>query len=136
MTNQASIKFSDKKPPMYDVCEKYFGADWDSGTIFAYGDTIHAKHISFVTPDVYAHEAVHMRQQEIYGDKDRWWDRYLRDQAFRCNQEVEAYKGQLQYALEKYTRNHRRALKKHVYASLSGLSGGTISITEAEKLLS
>lgn len=130
------IKFSDKKPPMYDICEKYFGASWDKGTIFAYGDVVHAKDISFVTPDAYAHEAVHMRQQEIYGDKDAWWDRYLRDDKFRSNQEVEAYKAQLAYALEKYTRNHRRALKKHIYASLAGLSGGFISYAEAEKLLS
>lgn len=129
------IKFSDEKPPMYEICAKYFGADWDAGTIFAYGDTIHGKGINRITPDVYAHEAVHMRQQEIYGDKDNWWKRYLGDADFRLNQELEAYKAQIQYALEHYDRDYRRQLRKHIYRSLSALSGGTITYDQAETLL-
>lgn len=128
--------FSTEKPPMYDVCHKYFGADWDRGTIFAYGDTIHAKYPTTVTKDVEAHEMVHMRQQaDFLGGKDAWWQKYLDDTDFRCSQEIEAYKIQIAYALEHYSRDYRRALKFHIYSSMSALSGGTISIEKAKEIL-
>jgi hypothetical protein len=130
-----NFRYSTEKPPMLEVCEKYFGASWDRGTIFAYGDTIHAKNPSRITPDVEVHELVHLKQQKEIG-KDLWWDMYLKDPKFRCNQELQAYKAQLAYALEKYPRNHRKALKKHILNSFSGLSGGTISLEQAEQLLS
>lgn len=120
---------------MLEVCEKYFGASWDRGTIFAYGDTIHAKNPSRITPDVEAHELVHLEQQRVIG-KDIWWDMYLKNPDFRCKQEVQAYKAQLEYALKHYDRNYRKALRKHIYASFAGLSAGTITLAQAEQLLS
>ena len=119
---------------MLDVCEKYFGASWDKGTIFAYGDTIHAKNPSRITPDVEAHELVHLRQQRDIG-KDIWWDMYLKDASFRESQEVPAYKTQLEYALKHYDRNYKKALRKHCCESLSKLSGGTITLAKAQQLL-
>jgi hypothetical protein len=129
-----NFRYSTEKPPMLEVCEKYFGANWDKGTIFAYGDTIHAKNPSRISPDVETHELVHLDQQSVIG-KDLWWDMYLKDADFRCRQEIPAYKAQLKYALDHFDRNHRRALKKHIYASLSGLSGGAVTLAQAEQLL-
>lgn len=131
----SKVKYSTEKPPMYDICHKHFGADWDKGTIFAYGDTIHAKYPHTVTPDVEAHEEVHFRQQEAIG-KDIWWDKYINDDYFRTTQEVEAYKVQIKYALDHYDRNYRKALMKHIYGALAGLSGGVIDIERAKELLS
>lgn len=131
---KTNFSYSQEKPPMLEVCEKYFGASWDRGTIFAYGDTIHAKNPSRITPDVEAHELVHLEQQRVMG-KDIWWDMYLKDADFRCRQEIPAYKAQLKYALDHYDRNLRRALRKHVYASFSRLSGGTITLAQVEQLL-
>ncbi len=128
------VQYSSEKPPMYDVCHKYFGADWDKGTIFAYGNTIHAKHPSKVTRDVEVHEEVHMQQQEFLG-KDVWWDMYLKDAIFRQEQEIPAYKAQLAYADKHYNSNYRRALRKHCVGSLAGLSGGSITIDYAKILL-
>lgn len=131
------MKYSTEKPPMYDICSRYFGADWDKGTIFAYKGTIHAKDPSKITPDVEAHEVIHLKQQNnTVGGADAWWDMYLQNGNFRLSQEIEAYKAQLQYALEHYDRNYRRALKKHLYASFASLSGGTVTIDQAEHLLS
>lgn len=135
MNNATNFSFSSEKPPMVEVCEKYFGANWNRGTIFAYKGTIHAKNPSTVTEDVVAHEQVHLEQQRMFGDADLWWDMYLRDPEFRCKQEVPAYKAQLAYALEHYNRNYRKALRQHIYASFSGLSGGTITLAQAEQLL-
>ncbi len=130
-----SFSYSQEKPPMADFCEKYFGASWDKGTIFAYKDTIHAKNPSRISPDVEAHEVVHLKQQREFGDADKWWDAYLTDDKFRIAQEMEAYKAQIQYALEHYDRNYRRALKKHIYASFASLSGGAVTVAQAENLL-
>lgn len=128
--------FSTEKPPMYDVCHKYFGANWDNGTIFAYKNKIHAKDPFSVTPDVITHEEIHFRQQaNYYGGSDAWWKEYLQNAEFRCSQEIEAYKAQIAYALEHYDRNYRRALKQHIYASFAGLSAGTITMAKAQELL-
>lgn len=129
------LAYSSEKPPMYDVCHKYFGADWDKGTVFAYKNTIHAKHISQITKDLEVHEMVHLEQQERLGDADIWWDKYLSDANFRKEQEIEAYKAQLVYSEKNYNHGYRKALRKHCIESLAGLSGGSISLDEAEHLL-
>lgn len=131
-----NFRYSTEKPPMYDVCHQYFGADWDRGTIFAYKGTIHAKNPSKITPDVEAHEIVHLEQQRVLGDADLWWKMYLEDAKFRSQQEIQAYKAQLAYALEYYNRNYRRVLRKHCYESMAKLSGGTITVAQAEQMLS
>lgn len=135
MNNATNFSFSSEKPPMYDICHQYFGADWDRGTIFAYKNTIHAKNPSSVTEDVVAHEQVHLEQQRMFGDADLWWKQYLQDADFRYKQEIPAYKAQLAYALGRYNRNYRRALRQHIYKSFAGLSGGTITVAQAEQLL-
>lgn len=129
------VKFSTEQPPMYQTCHDNFGADWDKGTIFAYGDVIHAKFPDRISPDVVAHEQVHFKQQERFGDKDKWWFRYLGDATFRREQEIEAYKAQIAYAEKHYNYGYRRALKKHIYESFSSLSGGTITLEQAKILL-
>lgn len=135
MSTNNSYRYSTEKPPMVEVCEKYFGANWDRGTIFAYKDTIHAKNPSHITPDIEAHEVVHLKQQREFGDADKWWNAYLTDAKFRVSQEVEAYKAQIQYAFDHYDRNHRRALLKHIYASFALLSGGAVTVEQAKELL-
>ncbi len=132
---KTNFRYTTEKPPMLEVCEKYFGANWDRGTIFAYNNAIHAKNPSKITPDVEAHELVHLQQQNDFGDADLWWDLYLKDADFRCKQEIQAYKAQIAYAVTHYDRNYRRALKQHIYKSFAGLSGGTITIAQAEQLL-
>lgn len=128
------MKYSTEKPFMYDVCHEHFGADWDSGTIFAVGDTIHAKYPDRVTKDVEVHEQVHMEQQAVMG-VEVWWQLYLTDAKFRTNQEIRAYKAQLEYARKNYDRNYRKALEKHIYNSFSMLSGGTVTLPQAKELL-
>ncbi len=110
---------------MYEICHQHFGADWDNGTIFAYGDTIHAKYPEQVSKDVEAHEVVHIEQQQSLG-KDVWWQLYLTDAKFRTRQEIPAYKAQIEYARKHYDRLYRKALNKHIYKSFAILSGGEV----------
>lgn len=135
MGQNNNFRYSTEQPPMVETCEKNFGASWDRGTIFAYKDTIHAKYPSRITPDVEAHELVHLKQQREFGDADQWWFRYLGDSAFRTSQEIEAYKAQIAYAKAHYSRDYRRQLLKHIYASFAGLSGGAVTVEQAKLLL-
>ena len=126
------IKFSIEKPPVYEKCREIFGADWDKGTVFTYGGTVHSKFP--LTEDLKAHEATHVRQQLAMG-KELWWERYLTDPEFRLSREVEAYRNQATYAQKHYDRSHRRALKKHIIKSMAGLYGSMCTAEEAEKLV-
>lgn len=94
------IKYSNEKPPVFDMCVEKFGISWDS-TIFAYGDTVHAKHPP--TEDIMVHEAVHLKQQN--GNPMEWWDKYLNDSEFRLNQEIPAYRKQYYFLKGKIDRN-------------------------------
>lgn len=75
-------------PPIYEECRQKFGVKWSDGIVIAYGDTIYCRNT--LSPDVIAHEEVHLRQQAKIG-KDVWWRRYLDDADFRLSQEKEAY---------------------------------------------
>lgn len=88
-------------PPIYFKIRKQFDVSWDKGLIITYGDTYHCKHD---IPDHFiAHEEVHMRQQKEYGI-EMWWHNYLLHPDFRLFQEVEAYRAQLSFVLERYGR--------------------------------
>jgi hypothetical protein len=96
-----TMKISNVPPPVYDLCVKKFGVDFNQGFVFTYGDTVHTK---FPLPsDLIVHESVHIKQQ---GTKpEEWWDKYLADRDFRLSQEVEAYSAQYQFFARGTDRN-------------------------------
>lgn len=85
------MNISHEKPKNWQMLVERFGAVWGK-TVVTYGDTCHcAKPLS---EDLMVHEAVHVRQQK---NPDEWWARYMMDPVFRVEQEVEAYKEQMDY---------------------------------------
>jgi hypothetical protein len=87
-------------------------------TIFAYGDTLYNPHRLYIYPDLWVHEQVHQHQQEAFGTPELWWAKYLRDKAFRLEQEVEAYATQYNY-VKKYA---PQAAKEALFDFASSLS--------------
>lgn len=84
---------STEPPPIYAAAVAAFGrgADFDTGTVFTYGDTIHVKN-GRLSGDLVAHETTHVVQQTTYpGGPGAWWKRYIEDPQFRLAQEMEAY---------------------------------------------
>ena len=78
-------------PPNIDKIRKVFPIK--DNTVFTYGDTIYAPHITFtLSNDLIVHEETHTRQQG--DDPEGWWDRYMEDHEFRFQQELEAYRAQ------------------------------------------
>lgn len=103
------MKFSDQKPPNWNKLEELFGADWKDAVV-TYGDTVYSSRP--ISPDLEAHEAVHIRQQAgDYGlNAEHWWRRYYTDPAFRLEQEIEAYQAQYDY-MKKHCNNRNLLFK-------------------------
>ncbi len=132
-----STNISKEYPPVhiYQPCVDKFGADFKKGIVFAYNGTIYCNEPDRISPDLMAHEETHLEQQKLYG-ADAWWLAYLNDPQFRLSQELEAYRNQYQYAVENYSRPHRRYLLQTISRLLSSsLYGNLLSTAEAKNLI-
>lgn len=121
-----NIKYTIVKPntafPLYEEYKKYF--DLNEDVVFAYDKKIYTSHD---LPDhLIEHEKVHIMQQNGIG-ADNWVSLYLRDENFRLNQEIEAYKHQLSVVVNK---GERKKLKAEIVEALSGRMYGNIATQE------
>jgi len=99
-------------------------------TIFAYNKEIYSNYP--LSEDLSLHEVKHIEQQNRIG-ADVWVKRYLNNDQFRLNEEVEAYKAQLDFIKDK---NQRYKLKILCARTLSSdLYGNIIEFDKALKLL-
>jgi len=91
------VKISTEKPPQWilDAVKSQWNVDWESNVIFTYEDTISTSS-GEMSEDLIAHEQTHIRQQAEMG-ADVWWKRYLEDDQFRYEQELEAYQNQYKW---------------------------------------
>ena len=136
-----AIKVSHNPPPekIYDRARAQFGSDvidFERGTMFAYGDTIHAKRP--IDPDFFVHESTHCKIQLSYeGSSDAWWEKYFTDKSFRFEQELMAYRAQYRFLCTKVKdRNKQNRFLIEYAADLSGgLYGNLVGSTEAGKLI-
>lgn len=92
------VKVSSQKPPEWilQAVKDKFDVDWESNIVFAYDGQIMTNG-GIVTEDLVAHETTHFDQQEKVGGSDNWWRKYLEDEKFRFEQELEAYRNQYQF---------------------------------------
>ena len=91
--SSGEYKMSYDRPPVWDnVCAVIGDGPHLLRVIFTHGDVIYNPNHLPLSADLIAHEKVHMKQQN-YNDTDAalWWGKYLRDPAFRIEQEAEAY---------------------------------------------
>jgi len=99
-------------------------------TIFAYNHVIYC---DYKLPDhLIVHEETHHRQQDRDG-LDYWIDNYLKDPKYRLEQEIEAYKNQLQSIKD---RNQRSKIRIESARNLSSeLYGNLLTFQEALTVL-
>jgi hypothetical protein len=121
-------------PPNYeDICNHIPAVRKSKTIVFTYGDTVYVPSGQPLHSDLEAHEQVHIDRQSNLAE---WWGRYLSDVQFRLDEELAAYRVQYAYALENYTRAHRRLLLTHISKDLSGaMYGKLITRKEAIKLI-
>lgn len=120
--------------PLLEEAKKKFDLDKDQlkTIVFTYGDTIYSQQpLSY---GLVAHEVVHVFQQTVMGAK-KWWTKYLKDEKFRMQQELEAY--QIQYeCYEKNKPGKGREMIRHMAGDLSGsMYGDIVSFEDAVKLI-
>jgi hypothetical protein len=142
------IKVSGEKPPVWnDVCVA-FGIN--PVAYFTYGDTIfNPSLLPYPPPDIIAHERLHMKQQmNMLPEEERtpenhnrgaalWWGKFLRDPAFRIDQESRAY-GKQYAVICKATSSREMRFKylQEMGGSLSGpLYNNCIGKVEAIQLI-
>lgn len=121
-------------PPNFKAIEKKFGPLSDS-VIFTYGGAIYAPTVGEIASHLIVHEEVHSKQQ---GDDPKgWWKRYLKDDKFRLEQEVEAYKAQ--YLFFKRTIKDRNRQTRFLYKIAADLAspmyGSIVPHREAMNLI-
>lgn len=128
------MKIINDYPPNHKEIEERFGPLPD-GVIFTYGDIIYSPKHTRLANHLIAHEEVHSRQQ--MDDPVGWWERYLVDDNFRLEQEVEAYREQYKY-IRKFTPdgNVRIRLLYKISSDLSGsMYGSIVTFSEAKRLI-
>jgi hypothetical protein len=130
------------KPPMFDEIRAAFNLTGRS-VIFAWGDTIYNPYGGKITPELFAHEAVHGERQG--SDVEGWWRRYIVDPQFRLAEEIPAHiveyqtllanAGHNRAARRKYLGYVARRLCSPLYGSLIGLDLAKEQLKRAERSL-
>lgn len=122
-------------PPNIDQINDVLHTIGKRDIIYTYGDICYMPSGGTLTPDLEAHESTHTRQQA--GDPEGWWDRYLTDEKFRLEQEVQAYRVQYNWFVEHGNRKQRRAMLQLFAKTLaSPMYGNIVSVAEAKDLIS
>lgn len=121
-----------ERPPIYDAICSIIGKP-PATAIFAYGDTIYNPSGLSLPEDIIRHEQVHQKQQ---GDAVvDWWRKYLRDEEFRLDQEIEAYGVQYKFIHETNTSREFRfkALMQMAKSLASPMYGDLIDVGRARQ---
>ena len=134
-----TIQVSNEKPPQWilDAVKEKWGVEWESPVIFTYGDLI-TTFSGKMSEDLLAHEGHHTIQQKNFPDgKDGWWKRYLEDDEFRLEQELECYRKQYRWVVEHVPNKQERFRKLKFYAeSLSSpMYGDFVGFNKAMQLI-
>lgn len=120
------------KPPIYQKIIDAGLYPTDS-TVFTYGDKLFIQDLNEkeIDPVLLAHEKHHSKQQ---GDRpNEWWDKYIFDEKFRFQQELEAYV--VEYKMVKKLFNNKiqkYALHRFAQDLSSSMYGNLITTPEAE----
>ena len=130
------MNIKEENPPFQirELCEVKFNTIGVK-PIFTYGDCIYNPLKAPVDKFLVAHELVHKDQQ---GDQPaKWWNKWMDDDAFRFEQEWQAYF--VQFAVIKKDVKDRNRIARVLHALAGDLSGtmyGKLcSYTEARQLI-
>ena len=118
-------KILETYPPIWDDIIK--AGMKPKNCVFAYGAIIYNPFKIYIPEFLIKHEEIHEKQQ---GDNPRiWWQRYLEDDKFRLEQEVEAYAAQYNFIVKDIKDRNRkfkilweisRMLANPIYGEMTG----------------
>lgn len=128
------MKILNEQPPVSDIWKRaheLFEID-DSGTVYAWGDTIYNPAGIHLPDEIVIHESVHSRQQHAMGGPSMWWEKYLTDATFRAAQEAEAYYAQYRAYCSTHKDRNQRARYLHEISSIFSSPMYKLGMTRAE----
>lgn len=127
-----------ERPPIYDAIIARFGRV-PRGTVFAWSGVVYDPDGNgrALPAHLLAHEETHFRQQASAGGAAAWWERYLSDDRFRLEQEIEAYREQWHAIRDsEHDRHARRRLLAAIVRDLaSGMYGRFLTKEQARRLI-
>lgn len=131
------VQISKSFPPNYQDMLRAFPECEKRKAIFAYDNVIYNPFDVYLTVDVIIHETIHFAQQKREYSVDDWYMKYLNDEAFRLEQEVEAYRAQYAFVAKRLKdRNELSWYLGTLAESLSsGLYGALVTRSEARALI-
>lgn len=121
------------KPPVYDRIIDA-GLKPTENTVFTYGDKLYIQDLDEkqIEPVLLAHEETHTKQQG--DDIEGWWDKYINDEKFRFDQELEAYGAEYKKVIDMGFKDKFKKYALNAFAKdlSSSMYGSIITIHEAE----
>jgi len=141
------MKTLETHPPNFSEIKHHLPELANHG-VFTFGNTLYNPYKFKIDPSLMKHEEMHSTQQSEYQKGNywiillpkirvkNWWDRYLKDSAFRLSQELPAYQVQL-WVLESVLKPKEleKALTAFAKDLTSPLYGNRMSIQNARKAL-
>lgn len=118
-------------PPLVDELDKALGVRKIKGPIFSWGRLIYVPHEGNLTPELWAHEAVHgIRQIDI--GVEQWWKLYMEHLQFRLAEEVLAHAAEYAHFCKYQRKSRHQGYLNFVARRLSSpLYGRLISFGQA-----
>lgn len=119
-----------ERPPIFNELARVFPIVGE-GVIFSWGDIIYNPRNVWISPRLFAHEAVHQYRQR-HGI-EVWWRRYIEDVEFRLHEEILGHRAELNKVIEMgMNRQQRRQTAKQIARRLAGpIYGRMISTKRA-----
>lgn len=116
-------------PPNFAAIEKAFHPA--KTFIFTYGDTIYfpmqGEGGRNLREDIIKHEEVHMNQQHgFFMTPEKWWKRYIEDEKFRFDQELEGYQAQWGFIARHANRKDKKILLDVIAKDLCSKNYGNL----------
>jgi len=126
-------------PPNIEAIVAVFPKARNSNVIFTYGHDVYVPSGIPLSPELKAHESVHIQQQTTYSPSIQWWwDTYLADAEFRLGEELKAHREEYwKYCAMNRDTNARARFLSMLAARLAGpLYGKILSTTAIRKAIS
>lgn len=98
-----------------------------SRVIITYGGAIWVPSGNRISRELFAHECVHIEQQDAVGT-DAWWDHYFVDPEFRYEQELVAHRAEVNAFVKRHGGGTKkcRAYREECARRLSGAMYGNV----------
>ena len=126
------MKLVKEKPSNYEKIASKFNLK--RNVVFTYGNILYAPNTDKIPDHLWVHEETHEQQQ---GDNpEEWWNKYLEDDDFRLEQELEAYRNQFDFIKKTATRKQKTEFLNQIAKDLSSeIYGKIIDYKKARELI-